>query len=41
MRAAKPLGPIQMKAFYGDVEVGSEQVEEANPAEMIHVKLDQ
>ncbi|CAL6084330.1 Glycerol-3-phosphate_dehydrogenase [Hexamita inflata] len=41
MRVAKPFGKIVMKAFYGDVEVGKEEVEEAVPAEMIHVKIDQ
>jgi len=41
MRVAKPLGRIQMKAYYGDVEIGCQEVEEAVPAEMIHVKIDQ
>ena len=40
MRVAKPLGHILMKAYYGDEEVGCEEVEDSVPAEMIHVPID-
>ena len=41
LRVAKPLGHILMKAYYGDEEVGCEEVEDSVPAEMIHVPIDQ
>lgn len=40
-RVAKPLGKIIMKAVLNDCVIGSEEVEESVPAEMIHVKIDQ
>ena len=41
LRVARPLGHIQMKAYYGDEEIGCAEVEEAVPAEMVHVPIDQ
>ena len=39
-RVAKPLGKIIMKAVIQGEVIGEEEVEDAVPAEMIHVKID-
>lgn len=39
MRVRKPMGSIILKAFYGEDEIGMTKVNEAVPAEMIHITL--
>lgn len=40
MRCNKPLGHVIMKVIYNGVEIGREEVEDAVPAEMIHIEVE-
>lgn len=33
------MGSVTLKAFYGEDEIGQSKINEAVPAEMIHIRL--